>query len=297
TRDGYTFKSWTENGTAITQIVKGTTGNKTLVAQWNDCGAGNWCANGGSTVASRTYTIEDAFTLPATTRDGHTFNGWTENGTAIKQIVKGTTGNKTLVAQWNECTAGYYCPGDNTERKCPEGSSAPAGSSNLKQCTAGPKECTAYFAIRAYHYWDYDKSTYGKCIIEECEYGYHIEANACIPDEQPCDVLNGTGIKTWNDTTKKYDDCIATTCKPGYQINSERCVPCDNMYVNDEIAVSTYAHECEIATCLYQGEKYILENNECVPICESAQDETGRREWDENSKRCVHTCNDGWIAW
>ena len=51
------------------------------------------------------------------------------------------------------------------------------------------------------------------------------------------------------------------------------------------------------ASKIYQGEKYILENNECVPICESAQDETGRREWDENSKRCVHTCNDGWIAW
>ncbi|MFQ6730254.1 MAG: InlB B-repeat-containing protein, partial [Alphaproteobacteria bacterium] len=63
TRDGYTFKSWTENGTAITQIVKGTTGNKTLVAQWNDCGAGNWCANGVKTACSTygaNYTTDSA---------------------------------------------------------------------------------------------------------------------------------------------------------------------------------------------------------------------------------------------
>jgi NADH:ubiquinone oxidoreductase subunit E len=67
------------------------------------------------------------------------------------------------------------------------------------------------------------------------------------------------------------------------------------MYVNGEIAVSGYVTECEIASCMYQGEKYILENNECVPICEEETDETGHRYW--NGKECVHDCNAGYSQW
>ena len=64
---------------------------------------------------------------------------------------------------------------------------------------------------------------------------------------------------------------------------------------NGELAVSTYITECEIAACMYQGEKYTLENNECVPICESESDETGRRYW--NGTKCVHECEDGYTTW
>jgi hypothetical protein len=132
--------------------------------------------------------------------------------------------------------------------------------------------------------------------------GYHVELNACIPDEQSCAVTNGTGIKTWDNDTKTYGPCVAQRCTPGYTTDASLsdqpisgCGRCANMYVNGEIAVSGYVTECEIASCMYQGEKYILENNECVPICEEETDETGHRYW--NGKECVHDCNAGYIQW
>lgn len=61
--------------------------------------------NGGSGVSSRTYTIETAtFTLGTPTRTGCTFSGWTgSNGTTAQKTVsisKGSTGDKSYVAQW-----------------------------------------------------------------------------------------------------------------------------------------------------------------------------------------------------
>jgi hypothetical protein len=138
---------------------------------------------------------------------------------------------------------------------------------------------------------------YGKCEVEECESGYHIELNACVSDNQPCETENGTGIKTWNETTQLYDACVPETCHPGYTNNGEQCVPCDNMYSDGELAVSSYVNECEIAACMYQGEKYILENNECRLICDTQDDGTGHRYWDKDKKRCVHECEPGYITW
>lgn len=117
-------------------------------------------ANGGESVASTTYTIEDTFTLPTPIRDGYTFIGWFDNGTQISEIVVGTTGDKTLVAQWElntvtcmagtylpngatvctECMAGYYCTGGTFEIKnevqgmelCPDGTVSEKGAA---QCT------------------------------------------------------------------------------------------------------------------------------------------------------------------
>lgn len=71
--------------------------------------------NGGNGVSSRTYTIETAtFTLGTPTRTGYTFNGWTgSNGTTAQKTVsisKGSTGDKSYTAQWNEnkLTINYY---------------------------------------------------------------------------------------------------------------------------------------------------------------------------------------------
>jgi hypothetical protein len=179
---------------------------------------------------------------------------------------------------------------------CPFGLTSPAGSTDVKQCTAEPKPCKIEFATEAYSEYDYDKNMYGKCVVKECESGYHIEVNACVPDEISCNIQNGTGVKTWDEATKQYGTCAPVTCQPGYLIDEDKCVACDNMYdTNGELAVSTYVAECEIAACLYQGEKYILDNNECVPICESESDDTGRRYW--NGKKCVHECEDGYTTW
>ena len=61
--------------------------------------------NNGSIKGQKTsYTVVDSFTLPAPTRTGYTFTGWTgSNGkTAQKSvsIAKGTTGNKAYTANW-----------------------------------------------------------------------------------------------------------------------------------------------------------------------------------------------------
>ncbi|MBQ0154016.1 MAG: InlB B-repeat-containing protein, partial [Bacteroidales bacterium] len=48
------------------------------------------------------YTIESAFDFVAPgTRTGYTFTGWTENGNPITGIVAGTTGIKTITANWS----------------------------------------------------------------------------------------------------------------------------------------------------------------------------------------------------
>ena len=53
-----------------------------------------------------TYTVEDAITLSAPTKDGYTFTGWTGSNltepTETVTIKKGTTGNLTFTANWEE---------------------------------------------------------------------------------------------------------------------------------------------------------------------------------------------------
>lgn len=59
-----------------------------------------------SDYSSTTYTVESAITTPTPTRTGYTFAGWYTSsaytGSAITQIAKGTTGNKTLYAKWTK---------------------------------------------------------------------------------------------------------------------------------------------------------------------------------------------------
>ena len=51
------------------------------------------------------------------------------------------------------------------------------------------------------------------------------------------------------------------------------------------------------SSCLYQGELYALENNECRLICDEYSDETGRRYWNEHTKKCEHDCETGYMNW
>jgi len=112
TRTGYTFNGWYENadfsGNAVTQIVKGSTGNKTYYAKWTiENYSITYNLNSGTqgSGAKTSYTFEtETFSLPTPTRTGYTFGGWYENadfgGNAVTQIVKGSTGNKTYYAKW-----------------------------------------------------------------------------------------------------------------------------------------------------------------------------------------------------
>ena len=174
----------------------------------------------------------------------------------------------------------------------------------MQQCMSEKIECDAPKANVAYKYWDIANRAYGPCIITECiDDEYHIEANACVPNIQSCDVEHGIGEQEWDFEQNKWGTCVAVQCDSGYTTDQSltndtlngQCGRCSNMYVDDELAVSTYISECEIASCMYQGEKYILENNECVLICDERSDETGSRYW--NGKKCVHECAEGYSIW
>lgn len=172
-----------------------------------------------------------------------------------------------------------------------------------QSCEQNIKECRVPNAVSAQERWDERKKAFGPCTVIECESGYHIAANTCVPDAQPCTVENGTGVHEWNHDTNKWNACVATSCNPGYtndpsetnDANTE-CGRCANMFgVNGERAASSYVRGCEIASCMYQGEIYNLENNECKPICTEDSDDTGTRKRVGN--KCVSTCNAGYTAW
>ena len=65
--------------------------------------------NGGTNPsgAKTTYTKNDTYTLPTPTKTGYTFDGWYTESTftnKVTSIQKGTTGNKTFYAKWEENT-------------------------------------------------------------------------------------------------------------------------------------------------------------------------------------------------
>ncbi len=165
--------------------------------------------------------------------------------------------------------------------------------------------CSAPHAQTAVQEWDNNKKLYSKCMILECVPDWHVESNACVPDEESCENANGTGVREWNHQTNSWGECIATRCDPGYTNDSSQtneawnqCGRCNNAYsAGGELAASSYVNECEIASCLYQGELYTLENNECRLICDEYSDETGRRYWDSSRKKCVHDCAAGYANW
>ena len=178
---------------------------------------------------------------------------------------------------------------------------------NGNKCESNIQECTAPNAVYAEREWDFAKQAFGTCTIRECDYGFHLSSNACVADAQPCYVENGTGYKEWDYNLDDWGECVAVSCNPGYTNDpsetnerTKQCGECKNRYsVLGKLAASSYVQGCEIASCMYQGELYNLEYNECVPICPMTEyeDETGTMIWDDSRKRCVRTCKDGYTIW
>ena len=176
---------------------------------------------------------------------------------------------------------------------------------NGQTCEVDVIECSAPNAVYAERAWDVRKQAFGECVISECAEGYHLDGNVCQADEQICVVEHGVGIREWNHKTNKWGDCIATKCDPGYTNDSsqtnelwKQCGRCNNMYsAGGELAASSYVEGCEIATCMYEGELYTLENNECILICDTYSDETGSRKWNASRKKCERTCAEGYREW
>ncbi len=174
-------------------------------------------------------------------------------------------------------------------------------------CAENTRECTIPGATSAVQEWNEKTNSFGACIVTECDDGYHIASNKCVSDTQACTVANGTGTQEWNHVSNTWGACVATECAAGYTNEktesaepTRECGPCRNGYGVDGTRVaSSYIRGCEIASCMYQGEMYNLENNECVPICSVAgySDETGTMKWNPVTKKCDRTCADGYRMW
>jgi hypothetical protein len=149
-------------------------------------------------------------------------------------------------------------------------------------------------------------SAWGICSVVECDTDYHIENNACVSDTRPCAISNGVGEQLWVDSADRgskghWSECAAKSCAPGYTSDraltndwSVPCGQCNNYYGYDgNPAVGSYSSECEIAVCMDQGEKYVLEGDECVPICEDRSDETGSISFNSSTRKCDTSCNTG----
>ena len=116
TRNGYNFMGWYGNDNAaqtqnsaylVTQIESGSVGDKDLYAAWNIIPYTiSYELNGGSATNPTSYNVEtETFTLNNPAKENYDFIGWCEtencsNPALTYTIEQGSTGNKTLYAQW-----------------------------------------------------------------------------------------------------------------------------------------------------------------------------------------------------
>lgn len=113
-KNGYKFIGWFTNnefnGDTVTNIYKGTVGDKKYYAKWEienytvsyELNSG---VQGDNVVDS--YNIEsDTIILPFPSKEGYSFGGWYLNnkftGSAYTVLEKGNYGNKTYYAKWNK---------------------------------------------------------------------------------------------------------------------------------------------------------------------------------------------------
>ena len=112
TKNGYDFLGYSssENGSVdISTNVKNINviNHKTIYAKYSVKNYTITYNTNGGTISNQKikYTIEDTYTLPTPIKTGHNFTGWTgSNGSSPQKnvtIPKGSTGNKSYLANWN----------------------------------------------------------------------------------------------------------------------------------------------------------------------------------------------------
>lgn len=109
-KTGYTFGGWYTNSkykTKITQIKKGSTGNKKIYAKWNQIKYTiKYNLNGGKNNSANPvqyYYTTSTITLKNPTRTGYTFDGWYTDSDCtnpITEVTENSTGNKSVYAKW-----------------------------------------------------------------------------------------------------------------------------------------------------------------------------------------------------
>ena len=163
---------------------------------------------------TRNYNIETAtFTLPNPGRGGHIFEGWTgSNGTTKEKnvnITKESTGDKSYLANWKACEAGYYAVAfAESCSKC-----EPGTANNSVGQTSCPPCADGYIASNA-----------GQTECTPCEDGYHSNEThtACEADDHLV-TFNVNGGNAWTSTTCSSAKFNSTTkvCSKTVAYNSK----------------------------------------------------------------------------
>lgn len=158
-RTGYNFNGWytaATGGTKITATTKVPASNPTYYAQWTPTAYNiTYNLNGGTlNTAFKTYTIEtNTTTLPTPTRSGYNFYGWYTNasftGSPVTQITKGSHGNVTLYAKWDDKLWIF----DGTQASVTKNfTNAPYSNGKLVLVNNGASMTTKYFNTTDYAY-------------------------------------------------------------------------------------------------------------------------------------------------
>ncbi len=119
-KKGFTFAGWNtskdgkgksySNGAKVSNLTTKKDDTVTLYAKWKAVKYTiTYYPRGGKMPKSpkKTYTANNAFTLPRPTRKGYDFDGWYKTSSLKKrigEIKKGNTGNLKLYAKWKKCT-------------------------------------------------------------------------------------------------------------------------------------------------------------------------------------------------
>nr|MBQ0091300.1 InlB B-repeat-containing protein [Candidatus Enterousia merdequi] len=217
TKDGYTFVGWfldAEYTNGITEIAKGTIGDKVLYAKWsqNQMTYNFKCDYNyiGDLASGSVYVGED-ITVPFVTScaksSEHAFSGWvcTKNNTFVKfydKDVSSITSSIDMdtfecVAQWDKCELGSYldtdtlscvvCPETHpysdeyavSEHKCYTNKECPALTCPEKSTCSyvGETEWREYYNVI-----DTDQN-HCEIQVESCEDGYKLYNKQCVLDD------------------------------------------------------------------------------------------------------------------
>ena len=192
------------------------------------------------------YNVETTtFNLPTPTKTGYTFAGWYENsgltGTAVTQIAKGTTGNKTFYAKWSACGNGTYW-NNGTCSACPTGYTAgPAVTSQNEckaSCSAGQAVLTAGEGCKTVTGNRYQTGTH--TVAYNATTPTSADSTSPVAGKLYSCLTNYTISGTTTADHNERSDC-KITCNAGTQIASENATSCTVVTGNNYVASNTVA--------------------------------------------------------
>ena len=155
TRKGYSFAGWYSDKDCtkkVTQISKGSYGNKTLYAKWNANKYtikfnGNGSTSGKTSSQKLSYGSSKKLTKNGFKRTGYTFKGWNtkkdgkgtsyKNKAEVKNLTSKSGGTVKLYAQWkkNTYTITYKLNGGTNKKKNPDNYTVTTSTIKLKNPT------------------------------------------------------------------------------------------------------------------------------------------------------------------